>query len=322
MAASKKKTSTTKKKSKTVAKKSSSVKKSAQRTKTAVAKTKKTTLKKKAAKVKVPKKKSPAKTSKKKNISEMTENEVAAMERGDDPMTVVDHLDEFRSRILVTLITITTLTIVAFFFAEYIITFINQPFLETGQKLNIFKLTGGFIIQLKVAFVSALLISLPLIVIQVWRFIMPAITKQDRKFSRIVITTTVLLFYGGIAFVFFVILPFAITMLLKFIPEDMLSTIGANDYFTFILISGLAMGFLFELPIVVLVLSKMGIVTPQFLIQKRKYSIVGIWIIAALITPQDPFTQAIVAIPLMILYEISIVISRIIFIRKRRQLMA
>lgn len=304
---------------KSAAKKTTAAKKTA-------AGTKKKTIKKSAAKKSLTKKSIPKKKAalkkrikkdnKKTALAKMDEKEIQAYDRGDTPMTVVDHLSEFRSRLLVCLASIIVLTIVAFFFSDYVIKFINEPFLKTGQKLNIFKLTGGFIIKIKVSIVAALLISLPLIVIQFWRFIMPAISTQERRFSRISIISTILLFYSGMAFVFFVILPFAIPMLLGFIPGDMLSTIGADDYLTFILISGLAMGLLFELPIAVLILTKIGIITPHFLIQKRKISIVAIWIIAALITPQDPLTQIIVAVPLMFLYEISILISRIVFKNK------
>jgi sec-independent protein translocase protein TatC len=98
------------------------------------------------------------------------------------------------------------------------------------------------------------------------------------------------------------------------------SLIGANDYFAFILILGLGMGLLFELPIIILILTRLGIVTPQFLIRKRKIAIIAIFVIAAIITPQvDPLSQTMVAIPLMLLYEISIVISKFIFLRKKKR---
>ncbi len=242
-----------------------------------------------------------------------------ALNRGDIPMTVVDHLDEFRSRILISLGVIIVFTVAGFFFSDYLVNFINEPFNQTGQKLNIFKLTGGFIIRIKVALVAAIMLSLPVIIFQLWRFIFPAVSKKDRWFSRISIFSATMLFYGGIAFVFFVILPFAIKVLLGFIGEEMISTIGANDYISFILIASLAMGFLFELPIIVMVLTKIGIITPEFLIQKRKYSLIGIWIIAAIITPQDILTQVVVGIPLMFLYEISILISKIIVRRKKKR---
>ncbi len=267
----------------------------------------------------LPKKSEPAEVPKEYEDSDIDPD---ALDRGDIPMTVVDHLDEFRSRVLISLGIIMVITIAGFFFSDYLINFINEPFNQTGQKLNIFKLTGGFVIRIKVALVAAIMLSIPIIIFQLWRFIFPAVSKKDRWFSRISILSATLLFYGGISFVFFIILPFAIKMLLGFIGKEMISTIGANDYVSFILISCLAMGFLFELPIIVMVLTRIGIITPSFLIQKRKYSILGIWIIAAIITPQDILTQIMVAIPLMFLYEVSILISKLMVRRKNKMEMS
>ena len=105
--------------------------------------------------------------------------------------------------------------------------------------------------------------------------------------------------------------------MLSFVGNDMVSTIGADNYFGFILFFSLSMGVLFEVPVIVLVLTRMGMITPEFLSKKRKFAIVVIWIIAAIITPQpDPLSQAMVGVPLMIIYEISIIISRLVAKRK------
>lgn len=242
----------------------------------------------------------------------------AALDRGDEPMSVVGHLDEFRSRIMIILATLIILTIISFTFSEYIIDFLNRPFVETGKQLNIFKLMGGFIIRLKASAVVALLLTVPLIFFHLWRFIMPAISKDDRTFSRLSLTSAILLFYGGMAFVFFLLVPMAIKVLLTFIPDAMLGTIGADDYMSFVFLFSIAMGVLFELPIAVLILTRIGILTPAFLITKRKYAIVAIFVIGALITPQDPLSQIMVAIPLWFLYEFSIFVSRFTLMRKKK----
>lgn len=243
-----------------------------------------------------------------------------SLSRGDVPMGVIDHLDEFRSRLLIILGTIIIFTVAGFFFSDYLLMVLTKPFDTTGHKLNIFKLTGGFLIRLKASFVSGLLLGIPVIVFQIWRFISPAIGKDARKFSRNLLLLAPLLFYGGIAFVFFGVLPFAIDMLLKFIGKEMLSTIGANDYLSFVMVFGIAMGLLFELPIIATILTRAGIISPQFLVQKRKVAVIAIWIVAALITPQDLFSQILVAVPLMFLYEISILISRVVFRNRMKKL--
>jgi sec-independent protein translocase protein TatC len=249
--------------------------------------------------------------------AEMDEQEIG---RNDTPMSLTGHLDELRSRFLFVLLTIIVFTGVGFGLSDYLLNFIMEPFKITGFELNIFKLTGGFMIRLKASVITAIILSMPIILWQIWRFIIPAVNKNDRTFSRFSLLAAIALFYTGMSFVFFVLLPFAIKVLLGFIGSDMKSTIGANDYLSFIFLFSFAMGVLFELPIIVMILTRIGILTPQFLIAKRKYSVIIIWVIAAIITPQDILSQVLVAIPLMFLYEISIVISKIIIIRKRRQM--
>jgi sec-independent protein translocase protein TatC len=241
----------------------------------------------------------------------------ASLARGDVPMGVVDHLDELRSRIVKILGTLIVFTIVGFIFSDYLLKYVTEPFVKTGLKLNIFTLTGGFFVRMKAAFLAGFLIGLPVLIYQIWSFIAPAIEKKSRKFIRNSLFASIFLFYTGVSFVFFLLLPFAIPVLLGFIGEGMASTIGADDYISFMIIFTLAMGILFELPIVIMILTKMGIVTPKFLSEKRRYAIIIIWIIAAVITPQpDAISQALVAIPLMFLYEVSIIIAKFIYKKK------
>ncbi|TFH42846.1 MAG: twin-arginine translocase subunit TatC [Chrysiogenales bacterium] len=243
-----------------------------------------------------------------------------AMTRGDVPMTLVGHLDELRSRIIISLVALIILTIAAFTFSEQLLDFINRPFTTTGLKLNVFKLTEGFIIRLKVSAIAALMAGLPFFVFQAWRFILPAIAKGDRMFSRLSVISSIFLFYGGMVFVFFGLVPFAVKVMLGFVTKEMMSTIGANDYVSFVLLFCVLMGILFEFPIVVMVLTRIGILTPAFLARKRKYAIVLIFVLSAVITPtQDVLTMIIVALPLILLYEISIIISRFTAVRKMKK---
>ncbi|HDP81222.1 MAG TPA: twin-arginine translocase subunit TatC [Spirochaetes bacterium] len=246
----------------------------------------------------------------------------AALERGDNPMSLIDHLDEFRSRFIVSLITIVVITLGAFFFSDYLLDVLNRPYLATGQKLNVFNLIDGFLLRLKSAFIAGILLGFPVIIYEIWKYIVPAIDKKDRFFSRMSLIAAVLLFYTGITLTYFA-LPFAVKALLAFTPTDMVNTINANQYLSFVLLFCLAMGAVFELPIIVMVLTKLGFVSPSFLISKRKYAIVLIWILAAIITPTvDPLTQSLVAVPLMLLYELSIIISRVMVVRKKKRELA
>lgn len=243
-----------------------------------------------------------------------------AIDRGDHPMSLVGHLDELRSRFLTSLITIAVLTIGLFFVSDYLMSVITTPYILRDIKLNLFNLTEGFMLRIKAAFIAALLISIPLIIYEVWKYIMPAIGKKDRRFARLSIIAAVFLFYGGMALTYFFFLPATVQVLIQFNPPDMVNVISATKFLNFAVFFCLGMGLVCELPIVIMILTKLGIVTPEFLASKRKYAIVLIWIAAAIITPTpDPLNQTLVAVPLMILYEISVLVSKFIIIRKKKK---
>ncbi len=246
----------------------------------------------------------------------------AALERGDNPMSLVDHLNEMRSRLLVVLGAILVLMLVAFGFSDHLIALITKPFTASGQKLNLFTLFEGFTLRLKASLFVSLLLCLPLVVYQIWKYVEPAVNRNDRNTIRLSLGSSVFLFYAGTAFTFF-FLPVAVIALMAFAPEEMLITNNATEYFNFFVMTSLILGAVFELPIIMLLLTKLGIISPAFLTGKRKYAIVVIWIIAAVASPgPDPLSQAMLALPLMVLYELSILISKIIVRNKRKKELA
>jgi sec-independent protein translocase protein TatC len=228
----------------------------------------------------------------------------------------LDYIDRFRSKILITLLLFMILTPAVFYFSGILLKLINKPFIETGNKLNIFTLMGGFMLRFKVSAAATLFALMPLIIYQIWSVASDSVLKKSKMFSRVIIIIAVILFYAGVTVALFILLPLMIEIMLSFNPGDMLSTVGADSYLSFALLLCLSMGFIFEVPIIVLVLTHMGIITPEMLTGKRKYAIVIIWIIAALATPPDVLSQAIVAVPLMVIFEISILISKYVYRRK------
>ena len=231
----------------------------------------------------------------------------------------IGYLDKFRSKIMVTAILFVVLIFVAFSFSDIMLDYINKPFLETGNKLNIFTLMGGFMLRLKISAAASFFVLIPLIIYQIWSVFSPAMPSSSKLSSGLTIFIAILLFYGGVAFTFFFFLPQAIDIMIGFISSYFKTTIGADSYLGFIIFFSLAMGFFFETPIIVFVLTRMGIITPAMLSKKRRHAIVIIWIIAAIITPQvDPLSQALVAIPLMIIFEISIIISKLVVRRNKK----
>jgi sec-independent protein translocase protein TatC len=230
-------------------------------------------------------------------------------------------IDRLRGGILATLVLLIITTIAGFFFSDHILGVINLPFIESGQKLNIFTVTGGFMIRLKASFGAAVLAVFPFFVQRIWRVASPSIPKESKMFSRLSVIASILLFYSGIAFVYFLLMPAAVKILLNFIGGSMASTIGADDYLSFTIMFSLAMGVLFDTPIIVMILTYLGIITPQTLLKYWKHAIVVIWIIAALITPTpDPLTQSLVAVPLMLFFGISILASQMVVRRKHKAL--
>jgi len=231
-----------------------------------------------------------------------------------------DFLGQFRSRLFKILGVIIVLTGASVFFSADLVSFIGRPFADSGLKLNIFRLTDGFFLRLKVALVAGILVSFPYIVFQIWRSLRKRSELSREKgswFVPMALVSGVLLFYAGVVLAY-LSMPLVVKTLLGFAPQNMDNIIDASLYFSFMLVYCLAMGAVAELPVVILILTRMGIVTPQFLSSKRKYAIVIIWIAAAIITPTvDPFTQSLVAVPLMALFEVSIIISKLTV--KRRE---
>lgn len=232
----------------------------------------------------------------------------------DNPQPIISHLDEMRSRLMVSLFVLITITLVSFYFSNIVYDFIIS---QHNFSLNIFGIAEPFTLRLKSAFIIALLLSLPFFIFQIWRFIKPAISYSDLLFFRISLIVTLILFYAGFFLSFIFILPYAVNFLLDFTPSTMNKTINASNYFSFMFLFCFSMGLISEIPILISILTRLGIITPTFLITKRKYAIVIIWIISALITPPDILTQSLIAIPLMFLYEISIFISK--YIIKKQQ---
>ncbi len=233
--------------------------------------------------------------------------------------SIVEYLDEFRSRLFIILVVVVVLTIAGFFFSDEILKVLTIPFAKSGLKLNLFNLTSGFMLRLKASFAAALLATFPLLVFYLWRTLQPSVSADMLMFVRMSFFAGTLLFYSGVSFIYFLILPNSISVLLSFVGSNMQSTIDADGYFSFTIIFSLAVSLLFEFPIIIMILSRMGIITPEILKKYRKHAIVIIWVLAAVVTPTiDPINQTFIAVPLMIFYEISVILSKIIVRKKKR----
>ncbi len=182
------------------------------------------------------------------------------------------------------------------------------------------ELSGQFTMHFFIAFIGGMIIAMPYIVWELWRFISPALSPKESSNSRGAVIIISLLFFIGVLFSYFVSVPWAINFLASYkISASVDNFITIDSYISSISMLILSGGLIFEMPLIVYFLSKVGIVTPVLMIKYRRYAIVVIFIIAAIITPPDVFSQCIMAIPLLLLYEISIIVSKRIFKKKQKE---
>ena len=227
-------------------------------------------------------------------------------------MPFLDHLEELRWTILWSLVAVVVAAIVCYIFSSDIITLLRAAGPD-DLKLIFLAPTEGFMIHIKVAMFAGLVVALPVVSYQFWKFIVPGLLDKERKLVPPIVFFTVLCFVSGALFAYFIIIPFGMNFLLGFqTPGELEANITIGKYLGFVVTIILVFGVVFELPVLSFFLTKIGILTPTFLSKNRRYGIVVIFILAAVLTPPDIFTQLMLAGPLLLLYEISIVVSRIV----------
>ncbi|MCM3241030.1 twin-arginine translocase subunit TatC [Heyndrickxia oleronia] len=227
-------------------------------------------------------------------------------------MTIFEHISELRKRLFVIVVFFILAVIVSFFLSQPLIRYLQESDLAKEITMNAFRLTDPFKVFMEMTLYLALVIILPVILYQLWAFISPGLYEKERKVTLSYIPAAVLLFLAGIAFSYFILFPLILKFMMQLSSQMNINpVIGINEYFSFLFQITLPFGLLFELPIVVLFLTRLGIITPMFLAKVRKYAYFLLIVLAAFITPPDVMSQIVVAIPLMILYEISIWLSKI-----------
>jgi sec-independent protein translocase protein TatC len=235
----------------------------------------------------------------------------------DDKMPFLEHLGELRVRIMRSLYALLAALLIAFPFSERITDFLARPVTKLGYKLVFTAPAEAFWVQMKVALITALFIASPAILWQVWAFIAPGLHTHERKYAAPFVIVGSLMFIAGGAFSLLVVTPYAIAFLLSYARDTLQPMITLENHVGFILKFTLAFGLVFELPLLLTILSRMGLVTPKTLARNRKYAILGAFIAGAILTPTpDAFNQTLMAGPLILLYEVGIVCARV-FGRKR-----
>lgn len=226
----------------------------------------------------------------------------------------LSHLEELRKRLVICAIGVGAGFVIAYIFSERLFQLLVAPLkavMPEGDQMIFTNLPEMFFAYIKVAFIAGILAAAPLIFYQLWMFIAPGLYQKEKKMAIPFVISSTILFVGGALFGYFVVFPFGFKFFIGFSNEYVKALPSVKQYFSFSMKLLFAFGIVFELPVIIFFLSKMGIVTPQFLSQKRKYAILLTFALAAILTPPDVITQCMMAGPLIVLYEIGILVSRV-----------
>lgn len=234
--------------------------------------------------------------------------------REEKKMGLLDHLEELRKRIIYSIIAVLVCAIIGYILSPYVIKFLTRPV----KSLVFLSPTEAFITKLKVSLICGLFIALPVIFYHFWMFVKPALYAHERKYLILAVFFSSFFFFSGAVFANFVVLPVGLRFLLSFQSDKLHATLSIANYIAFITKILLAFGIIFQLPVVSFFLTKMRIMKPQFLRKSRRIAVVLIFITAALLTPPDVFTQLLMAVPLILLFEISIWVS-VFAARKKKE---
>lgn len=230
-------------------------------------------------------------------------------------MTFLEHLEELRRRLIVCIIAVLILFVICYVFSKEIFSIILAPYLKATGKANLIFLSPveGFITYLKVSFLSAVVIASPLIIYEFWAFVSPALYPHEKRVVVPALISSIIFFTFGVLFAYFIILPIAFRyLILGFSTEHISAMISMEKYLSFSFTLILAFGVVFETPVVLLLLNRFGVIYPSHLEKYRGAIIVGIFTLAAILTPPDVLSQILLAVPLTVLFELSILAMKVI----------
>jgi sec-independent protein translocase protein TatC len=256
----------------------------------------------------------------------MTDNTVDAHK-----MPLLDHLIELRSRLLKSVIALVLAFLVCFFFAEAIYGFLTEPLADVlrerreDPRMIFTALTEVFFTYVKVSFFAAAFVTCPIFLTQLWMFVAPGLYKKEQKaLAPFLVATPVLFFIGG-SLVYYVIFPLATRFLIGFEifgegdALDIVLEAKVSEYLSFIMTLIFAFGLCFQLPVVMTLLARVGLATSAGMAAKRKYAVVATFVVAAVLTPPDPVSQISLAVPIILLYEISIYMAKMVERKRARE---
>ena len=224
-------------------------------------------------------------------------------------MSFLEHLEELRRRILKSLAAVVIFAIAAYFFSDKLVNFVSAPLDAVGVYFK--APTEAFMVRMKISIFAGAIAAVPVLFYQLWMFVGPGLYKSETKIVVPIVLSATIFFLVGGGFCFFYVIPIAVKFLLGFATENMQPMIMIGDYISFVGMMVLAFGIVFELPVASFILGRMGVIDYKLMSKGRRYAIVAMVILGAVLTPPDVFSQLMLAAPLYILYEISILVVRL-----------
>jgi len=240
----------------------------------------------------------------------------------DDKQPFLGHLEELRKRLVICAIAIGIGFSISYVFAKQLFSYLILPLtkvLPEDSRLIFTNLPEMFIAYIKVALVAGIILAIPIIFYQLWMFLAPALYQKEKRYIIPFVLFSSILFAAGALFGYLVVFPYGFKFFISFATEDIQALPSVKQYFSFAIRLLLAFGLVFEMPIVVLFLTKIGLITPNKMKKFRKFAILGSFILSAILTPPDVATQLMMALPIIILYEISIFLSKAIYRKKEEE---
>ena len=250
-------------------------------------------------------------------------NKPEEREQGDkeelEESSLLSHLVELRSRLMKAAAAVLVIFVGLVPFAQEVFTLVAQPLmskLPEGTSMIATRVASPFLTPFKTAFWVAVFAAMPIVIYQAWAFVAPGLYKREKKVAMPLVTSSIMLFYSGAAFAYYVVFPLMFGFFTAATPEGVAMMTDIGEYLDFILVLFFTFGIAFEVPIAILLLVGAGIVSPQSLGRKRPYILLGAFTLGMLLTPPDMISQTLLAVPLFLLYEIGILMARIL-LRKR-----
>jgi sec-independent protein translocase protein TatC len=229
--------------------------------------------------------------------------------------TLISHLIELRQRLLKAVIAVFVFFIPCAIFSDKLFTFVAMPLIKkmpVGTSMIATSLISPFMAPLKLALFVAVFVAMPYVLYQVWAFVAPGLYKREKRFAVPLVVSSIVLFYAGVAFAYFVVFPLMFAFLTTTAPTGVQVMTDISNYLDFVLLLFFAFGIAFEMPVATVLLASTGMVRLETMTKNRGYVILGIFVIAAFLTPPDALSQTAMAVPMWLLYEVGIFLSRIL----------